>query len=246
MIVSVQGLSKSYGKRAVLKGVSFEVKEAEIIALVGPSGGGKSTVLRCIAGLEPFDEGLVRVGGAELRAGSLELQRKSLGALRKESGFVFQSWELFPHRTALENVYEAPVYVKRMPIEEAKAQARSLLERVGLRHRENALPKQMSGGEQQRCAIARALAMAPRVLLMDEPTSALDPQRVGEIASLLASLREQEALTLLIVTHEMGFAARLADRAIVLCDGEVIEEGPPSRLLSAPSDPRTRSFLGLG
>ncbi|MCS6857799.1 MAG: amino acid ABC transporter ATP-binding protein [Sandaracinaceae bacterium] len=246
MIVSVQGLSKSYGKRAVLKGVSFEVKEAEIIALVGPSGGGKSTVLRCIAGLEPFDEGLVRVGGAELRAGSLELQRKSLGALRKESGFVFQSWELFPHRTALENVYEAPVYVKRMPIEEAKAQARSLLERVGLRHRENALPKQMSGGEQQRCAIARALAMAPRVLLMDEPTSALDPQRVGEIASLLASLREREALTLLIVTHEMGFAARLADRAIVLCDGEVIEEGPPSRLLSAPSDPRTRSFLGLG
>jgi polar amino acid transport system ATP-binding protein len=158
---------------------------------------------------------------------------------------VFQQWHLFPHMTALENVYEAPVQVKGEPLEKAKAHARELLEKVGLSHREGAMPRMMSGGEQQRCAIARALAMNPKILFMDEPTSALDPQRVGDLVELLQHLRETEKLTLVMVTHEMRFAERLANRVLVLYEGDVIENGHPKDILAAPTDPRTRTFLGL-
>ncbi len=244
-VISVEALVKRYGERTVLAGISFDVSAGEVVALVGPSGGGKSTALRCMTGLEPFHDGRIRVGRAELRPGPLEAQRRQLAALRLESGLVFQAWHLFPHRTAIENVYEAPVHVKRVRLEEARDRARSLLAKVGLSHRERAYPRNMSGGEQQRCAIARALAMDPKVLFMDEPTSALDPQRVGELVELLAELRSSERLSFVIVTHEMKFAAKLADRAIVLYEGSVIEDGPPAEVLAAPSDPRTRAFLGL-
>lgn len=244
-VVSVSGLVKKYGERTVLKGVSFEIEAGRVVALVGPSGGGKSTALRCMTGLEPFHEGTIRVGAATLRPGPLASHRRELAKLRLESGLVFQTWHLFPHMSAIENVFEAPVHVKKVPLEKARNDAKLLLEKVGLAHRADAMPRNMSGGEQQRCAIARALAMEPKVLFMDEPTSALDPQRVGDLVELLDHLRETEKLTFIIVTHEMKFAERLADRALVLYEGHVIEDGPPAEVLAAPKDPRTRTFLGL-
>jgi polar amino acid transport system ATP-binding protein len=176
---------------------------------------------------------------------ALAENRAELARLRLESGLVFQTWHLFPHRTALENVYEAPVHVKRLPVELARNRAKLLLAKVGLSHREDAMPRNMSGGEQQRCAIARALAMEPKVLFMDEPTSALDPQRVGDLVELLDHLKRSEKLTFVIVTHEMKFAEKLADRTLVLFEGHVIEDGHPRDILVAPKDPRTRTFLGL-
>jgi len=244
-VIEVEGLVKKYGERTVLKGVSFALEPGEIVALVGPSGGGKSTALRCMTGLESFQGGKVRVGDAKLEPGQSHHNRVELKRLRLESGMVFQQWHLFPHMSALENVYEAPVQVKGEPLETAKAHAKVLLEKVGLSHRQNAMPRMMSGGEQQRCAIARALAMSPKILFMDEPTSALDPQRVGDLVELLQHLRETEKLTLVMVTHEMRFAERLANRVLVLYEGDVIENGNPKDILAAPTDPRTRSFLGL-
>ncbi|GAB4206101.1 MAG: L-cystine ABC transporter ATP-binding protein YecC [Sandaracinaceae bacterium] len=244
-VISVEKLVKKYGERTVLKGVSFDIPAGQVVALVGPSGGGKSTALRCMTGLEPFQEGAVRVGRAKLSPGPLAKHKHELQVLRLESGLVFQSWHLFPHMTALENVYEAPVHVKKVPLEVARNKARVLLEKVGLSHRENAMPRNMSGGEQQRCAIARALAMEPKVLFMDEPTSALDPQRVGDLVELLDHLKTTEKLTFVIVTHEMKFAEKLADRALVLYEGNVIEDGHPRKVLASPKDPRTRTFLGL-
>jgi ABC-type polar amino acid transport system ATPase subunit len=244
-VISVEKLVKKYGERTVLKGVSFDIAPGQVVALVGPSGGGKSTALRCMTGLEAFHEGAVRVGAAKLRPGALAENRAELARLRLESGLVFQTWHLFPHRTALENVYEAPVHVKRLPVELARNRAKLLLAKVGLSHREDAMPRNMSGGEQQRCAIARALAMEPKVLFMDEPTSALDPQRVGDLVELLDHLKRSEKLTFVIVTHEMKFAEKLADRTLVLFEGHVIEDGHPRDILVAPKDPRTRTFLGL-
>lgn len=244
-VISVRGLVKKYGERTVLKGVSFDIAAGQVVALVGPSGGGKSTALRCMTGLEAFHEGVIQVGRAKLTPGPLVTHKKELAQLRLESGLVFQSWNLFPHMSALENVYEAPVHVKREPLEVARNKAKVLLEKVGLSHREAAMPRNMSGGEQQRCAIARALAMEPKVLFMDEPTSALDPQRVGDLVELLEHLKTTERLTFVIVTHEMKFAEKLADRALVLFEGHVIEDGPPKEVLASPKDPRTRTFLGL-
>ncbi len=243
--VSVEKIVKRYGARTVLREISFEIAEGGVVALVGPSGGGKSTLLRCMVGLEPFDGGSVRVADAALTPGPLAAHRAELAKLHARAGMVFQQWHLFPHMTALENVCEAPIEVKGVAFAAARDKARELLEEVGLGHRLSALPRSMSGGEQQRCAIARALAMEPRVLFMDEPTSALDPRRVGELVELLARLREKARLTLVVVTHEMRFAARLADRALVLYEGGVIEDGAPAEVLERPTDPRTREFLGL-
>ena len=242
--ISVVDLEKRYGERTVIKGVSYDIGRGQVVALVGPSGGGKSTALRCMTALEPFNGGSIRVGSARLTPYDKHHDGE-LKKLRLCSGLVFQTWHLFPHMTALENVHEAPVHVKHEPVDKAHEYAKHLLAKVGLSHREGALPRMMSGGEQQRCAIARALAMRPEVLFMDEPTSALDPQRVGDLVELLQKLTEEEKLTLVVVTHEMKFAIELADRVLVLYEGKVIEDGPPKEILASPKDPRTRTFLGL-
>jgi polar amino acid transport system ATP-binding protein len=243
-MIEVKDLCKRYEGRTVLDGISAAFAPGEVVALVGPSGGGKSTFLRCLNGLEPFDGGSVRVGGDALVPGDTRAQGERLWNIRRRVGFVFQQWHLFAHRTALGNVTEAPVHVKGLGRKEATEQGRALLARVGLSHREGAYPSELSGGEQQRVAIARALAMAPEVLLLDEPTSALDPERVGELVDLLATLRA-DGLTLVTVTHEMRFARELASRMLVLHGGRIIEEGPPERVLASPHHERTRAFLGL-
>jgi polar amino acid transport system ATP-binding protein len=244
-IISVDAIVKRFGKRVVIDSISFDIAEGGVVALVGPSGGGKSTLLRCLVGLEPFEGGSVRVADAALRPGPLRANPAELRKLHLRTGMVFQTWNLFPHMTALENVIEAPVHVAGIPRAKAVERATALLDEVGLAHRASAMPRSMSGGEQQRCAIARALAMEPRVLFMDEPTSALDPRRVGDLVELLRELRTKEKLTLVIVTHEMSFATRLADRVLVLYEGKVVEDGPPREVLASPRDPRTRTFLGL-
>ncbi|UJR81688.1 amino acid ABC transporter ATP-binding protein [Sandaracinus amylolyticus] len=244
-VIEVKKIVKRYGERTVLREISFEIAAGQAVALVGPSGGGKSTMLRCMIGLEPFEGGSVRVADAHLAPGTLRKNAAALKVLHAQAGMVFQQWHLFPHRTALENVCEAPIHVRGDAPEKARARASELLAKVGLSHRESAMPRSMSGGEQQRCAIARALAMDPKVLFMDEPTSALDPQRVGDLVDLLDQLTEEAKLTLVIVTHEMRFAEKLADRALVLYEGHVIEDGAPGDVLARPTDPRTRTFLGL-
>ncbi len=242
--IAVRELVKKYGDRTVLKSVSYDIDKGQVAALVGPSGGGKSTALRCMTALETFQGGAIRVASAKLTPHDAH-HADELRRLRLVSGLVFQTWHLFPHMTALENVYEAPMQVKKEPLAQARDHARHLLEKVGLSHREGALPRMMSGGEQQRAAIARALAMRPEVLFMDEPTSALDPQRVGDLVELLQKLTEEEKLTLVVVTHEMKFAIELAHRVLVLYEGNVIEDGAPKDILASPKDPRTRTFLGL-
>ncbi|QSQ24181.1 amino acid ABC transporter ATP-binding protein [Pyxidicoccus parkwayensis] len=243
-MIEVKDLCKRYDGRTVLDGISAAFGPGEVVALVGPSGGGKSTLLRCLNGLEPFDGGSVRVGDDMLEPGDTRAQGERLWRIRRRVGFVFQQWHLFAHRTALGNVTEAPIHVKGLGPKEATEQGRALLAKVGLSHREQAYPSELSGGEQQRVAIARALAMEPEVLLLDEPTSALDPERVGELVDLLARLRT-DGLTLVAVTHEMRFARELASRMLVLHGGHIIEEGPPSQLLASPRHERTRAFLGL-
>ncbi|MBJ6761664.1 amino acid ABC transporter ATP-binding protein [Myxococcaceae bacterium JPH2] len=243
-MIDVKELRKRYDGQAVLDGVSATFARGEVVALVGPSGGGKSTFLRCLNGLESFDAGSVRVGLDTLGPGCGRSQGAVLGRIRQRVGFVFQQWHLFAHRTALGNVIEAPMFVRGLGAREATERGRALLARVGLSHRESAYPAALSGGEQQRVAIARALAMDPEVLLLDEPTSALDPERVGELVDLLAGLRA-EGLTMVAVTHEMRFARELASRVLVLHGGRVIEEGAPGEVLTRPNHARTRAFLGL-
>ncbi|NMO23567.1 amino acid ABC transporter ATP-binding protein [Pyxidicoccus fallax] len=241
-MIEVKELSKRFEGRVVLDGISAAFGPGEVVALVGPSGGGKSTLLRCLNGLESFDAGTVRVGGDVLEAGGA--RGEQVWNIRRRVGFVFQQWHLFAHRTALGNVMEAPVYVKGLGRDEARERGRALLAKVGLSHRQDAYPSELSGGEQQRVAIARALAMEPEALLLDEPTSALDPERVGELVDLLSRLRA-DGLTLVVVTHEMRFARELASRMLVLHGGRIIEEGPPARVLDSPHHERTRAFLGL-
>ncbi|NOK05359.1 MULTISPECIES: amino acid ABC transporter ATP-binding protein [Myxococcus] len=244
-MIEVEKLSKRYEGRPVLEGINAVFSPGEVTALVGPSGGGKSTLLRCLNGLESFDGGVVRVGPDTLAPGDVRAQGEKVRRIRRRVGFVFQQWHLFAHRTALGNVTEAPMHVKGVGRQEANERGRALLAKVGLSHREDAYPSELSGGEQQRVAIARALAMEPEVLLMDEPTSALDPERVGALIDLLEQLRA-DGLTLVAVTHEMRFAYELASRVLVLHGGHIIEEGPPARVLANPHHERTRAFLGLG
>lgn len=240
--IEVESLVKRFGERTVLDGLSFTIPKGQVIALVGPSGGGKSTLIRCMSGLNEIDGGRVTVDGVRLTPG--KGNASALVALRQHVGFVFQQWHLFPHMTSLENVMEAPLHVKHVPVATAKADALELLAKVGLSHRVDAYPRNLSGGEQQRCAIARALAMKPAVLFMDEPTSALDPRSIGSLVELLEHLTKERSLTLVVVTHEMSFARELAQRVLVLHEGHVIEDGPPNDVLVNPKDPRTQSLLG--
>ncbi|GAA1626496.1 amino acid ABC transporter ATP-binding protein [Leucobacter chromiireducens] len=246
-LVEITDVHKSYGAQEVLHGISLRVEPGQVITLLGPSGSGKSTLLRAINHLETIDAGSITIDGDhigyERRGGVLhELPEKQVLQRRTRVGMVFQNFNLFPHLTALENIIEAPIGLKRASRAAAIAQARTLLERVGLADRADHYPRQLSGGQQQRVAIARALALAPDVLLFDEPTSALDPELVAEVLSVIRDLAHS-GTTLIIVTHEIGFAAEIADHVVFLDAGRVVEQGPPAQVLRAPEEARTQEFL---
>ena len=237
-IVRIQALRKSFGTNEVLKGIDLEVQPGEVIAIIGKSGSGKSTLLRCINGLESFQQGTLEVDGQPLKQGDA----KAMRALRQHVGMIFQSFNLFPHLTVGRNVMLAPTLVKKTAGAEVEAAARKLLQRVGLGEKFEAWPDQLSGGQQQRVAIARALAMQPSVMLCDEITSALDPELVGEVLKVVESLAE-EGMTLLMVTHEMNFARKVADRVVFMHAGRIHEMGPPQQLFGAPQTAELRQFL---
>jgi len=241
--VTLHELRKAFGERTILDGISLKIPAGSTVAIIGPSGGGKSTLLRCLNGLTDFDAGRVEVGPHALQAGPVRgTNRAAAQRIRRLLGMIFQDFQLFPHLTAIDNVCEAPIRVLGNPAAAARADALRLLDRVGLADRADAYPRQLSGGQKQRVAIARALAMSPRGLLCDEITSALDPELKGEVLAVLEGLR-REGITLLVVTHEIGFARRAADRILVLDRGTVIEDGPPAEVLEQPRNPRTRQFL---
>ena len=241
--VGVEGLHKRFGALEVLRGVSLAARAGEVVAIIGASGSGKSTLLRCIPALETPEAGTVRVGADTLRYGDgTHPSRGDLQRARSQLGFVFQGFNLWAHRTVLENVIEAPVHVQRRPRAECVAEAEALLDKVGLAEKRLHYPAQLSGGQQQRAAIARALAMRPRALLFDEPTSALDPELVGEVLRVIRALAE-EGRTMLIVTHEMRFARDVSSHAIYLHQGVIEEEGPPSQVFADPASARTRRFM---
>ncbi len=236
-------VTKRFEDRLVLDRVSLEVLPGQTVALIGPSGGGKSTLLRCINGLNTFDAGEIRVGPYVLSAGQPPRGNGNVvRAMRRLFGMVFQDFQLFPHLTALQNVIEAPVRVLGLSYTQAMERGRGLLQRVGLGGHLDAWPRQLSGGQKQRVAIARALAMEPRGLLCDEITSALDPELKTEVLAVLEDLK-RDRLTLLVVTHEIGFARRAADRVVVLADGRIVEDGPPEQVLDCPQSARTQTFL---
>uniref|UniRef100_A4XTV2 L-cystine ABC transporter ATP-binding protein / Diaminopimelate ABC transporter ATP-binding protein n=1 Tax=Ectopseudomonas mendocina (strain ymp) TaxID=399739 RepID=A4XTV2_ECTM1 len=242
-MISVRNLRKAFNGTEVLKGIDLDVAAGEVVAIIGPSGSGKTTLLRCLNLLEQPSAGQITVGDIHIDADhSLKSQQKLIRQLRQQAGFVFQNFNLFPHRTVLENVIEGPVHVKKEPREQAVAHAQALLAKVGLSGKEDAYPKRLSGGQQQRVAIARALAMRPQVILFDEPTSALDPELVGEVLSTIRALAEEKR-TMIIVTHEMAFARDVADRAIFIDQGQIVEQGPARTLFATPQQERTRQFL---
>lgn len=235
--VSVRDVHKSFGQLEVLKGVSFDVAKGEVVCLIGPSGSGKTTVLRCINGLEPAASGSIVVNGQELVG-----RKKDLPKIRRHIGMVFQDFNLFPHRSALENVMEGPLVVLKEPKASVEERARKLLSQVGLSDKASERPGRLSGGQKQRVAIARALAMEPDLMLFDEPTSALDPELVNEVLNVMGALAAT-GMTMIIVTHEIHFAERVADRVLMFDGGVIIEEGPPSQILHNAREPRTRAFL---
>lgn len=237
--IDIARVTKRFGSRLVLDDISLTIRQGETVALLGPSGGGKSTLLRCLNGLVSFDAGEIRVGSHTLGP---QQARQNFQPVRRLFGMVFQDFQLFPHLTVLDNVTEAPIRVLGAGRENAEAQARNLLNRVGLGQHLHAWPGQLSGGQKQRVAIARALAMNPRGLLCDEITSALDPELKNEVLAVLEDLK-RDGLTLILVTHEIGFARRAADRVVVLCDGKILEEGPPCEVLENPRTERMRQFL---
>ena len=244
--VSAQGVTKAFGDNQVLRGIDFEVPAGTTTALLGPSGSGKTTVLRTLNALEIPDAGTVRVGEVTVDFDHLPSGRKAARAqtdrLRAQSGMVFQSHHLFPHKTVLENVIEGPVQVQKVPLDEAVSDARRLLEQVGLGEKADQHPFQLSGGQQQRVGIARALALKPRVVLFDEPTSALDPELVGEVLEVIKDLAE-EGWTTVIVTHEIQFARQVADQVLFLDGGVVVERGTPAEVIDHPREERTQRFL---
>ncbi|HUE17553.1 MAG TPA: amino acid ABC transporter ATP-binding protein [Planctomycetaceae bacterium] len=241
-MLTITNLVKRWGRCDVLKGVGLRVERGTVGVLIGPSGVGKSTVLRCVNGLESFQDGEVAVGSAHLTAGLPHGRQEQLQQLRRCVGTVFQQFNLFPHLSALENVIEAPIHVLGKPREVAVSEARSLLDRVGLGDRLGAMPHQLSGGQQQRVAVARALAMQPDVLLFDEPTSSLDPKMTAEVLSVISDLAKS-GQTMLVVTHAMAFARRVATQVHVLCDGVIVESGEPAQVFDAPCHPATRELL---
>jgi polar amino acid transport system ATP-binding protein len=247
-LIQVRGLYKSFGKLEVLRGISFEVKRGEVMAIIGPSGSGKSTLLRCLNFLEEYQAGEVLfdntlVGYRRDTAGRRKLDsERNVRRIRARLGMVFQSFNLFPHKTVLENVIEGPVVVKGQARAEAEAEARTLIARVGLTDKLDTYPTKLSGGQQQRAAIARALAMQPAAMLFDEPTSSLDPELVGEVLEVMQSLAA-DGMTMVVVTHEMGFARRVADRVMMMDAGEIVELAPPEQIFSRPESSRTAEFL---
>ncbi|WP_411381592.1 L-cystine ABC transporter ATP-binding protein TcyN [Pseudomonas sp. MPB26] len=242
-MIVVEKLTKQFKDQVVLNGIDLEVKAGEVIAIIGPSGSGKTTFLRCLNFLEQPTSGRIKVGDIEIDTSKPANQQQNLvRRLRQHVGFVFQSFNLFPHRTALENVIEGPTVVKKMPHDAAVALGRKLLARVGLEGKEDAYPRRLSGGQQQRVAIARALAMEPEVILFDEPTSALDPELVGEVLATIRSLAEENR-TMVIVTHEMSFARDVANRVIFFDKGVIVEQGEAKALFANPKEERTRQFL---
>ncbi|NVZ34633.1 L-cystine ABC transporter ATP-binding protein YecC [Pseudomonas sp. A4002] len=242
-MIVVEKLTKQFKGQVVLNGIDLEVKEGEVVAIIGPSGSGKTTLLRCLNFLEEPTSGRIKVGDIEIDSSRpLNQQQSLVRRLRQHVGFVFQNFNLFPHRTALENVIEGPIVVKKMPRTAADALGRKLLARVGLAGKEDAYPRRLSGGQQQRVAIARALAMEPEVILFDEPTSALDPELVGEVLATIRSLAEENR-TMVIVTHEMSFARDVANRVIFFDKGVIVEQGEAKTLFANPKEERTRQFL---
>ncbi|UPA27926.1 amino acid ABC transporter ATP-binding protein (plasmid) [Shinella oryzae] len=237
-MITITGLQKYYGAFHALKNINLEVAKGERIVICGPSGSGKSTMIRCVNRIEEFEAGSIVVDGI-----SLGESLKNVNAVRAEVGMVFQQFNLFPHLTVLENCMLAPIRVRKVPRKDAEAIAMTYLERVRIPDQANKYPAQLSGGQQQRVAIARALCMTPKVMLFDEPTSALDPEMVKEVLDTMVSLA-QEGMTMLCVTHEMGFARSVADQLIFMDGGEIIEKAPPEEFFSAPKSERTRNFLG--
>jgi polar amino acid transport system ATP-binding protein len=238
---------KSFGRLAVLKGVNLTVPRGELVVLIGPSGSGKTTFLRCINHLEKIQRGRIIVNGhligyREENGQLVEDRERNIARQRQEIGMVFQRFNLFPHLTALENITEAPIRVRGMPRDEATEMGRALLTRVGLAQKERVYPGQLSGGQQQRVAIARALAMKPALMLFDEPTSALDPEMIGEVLEVMRELG-REGMTMIVVTHEMGFAREVANRMVMMDEGVVVEEAPPDAFFDSPREERTKAFL---
>ncbi|MFE2746297.1 amino acid ABC transporter ATP-binding protein [Streptomyces scopuliridis] len=247
MVVDVRGLHKNFGLIEVLKGVDLQVRAGEVTVVLGPSGSGKSTLLRCINHLEKVNQGTVTIDGELIgyrRVGDRlhELREHEVLRQRTHIGFVFQNFNLFPHLTVLDNLVEAPVSALGVPRTQARERAERLLQRVGLRDKADAYPRHLSGGQQQRIAIARALALEPKVLLFDEPTSALDPELVGEVLDVIKDLA-RSGTTMIVVTHEIGFAREVADTVVFMDDGRVVEQGAPADVLDSPEQERTRAFL---
>jgi polar amino acid transport system ATP-binding protein len=247
LVVHAQDVEKYFGHLHVLKGISLDIRRREVVCIIGPSGSGKTTFIRCINHLEKIDGGRIEVNGHLIgyreRNGKLvEDSEKSIARQRTEIGMVFQRFNLFPHMTALENVIEAPIRVRGIPEQRAIASAESLLDRVGLADKRDTYPGKLSGGQQQRVAIARALAMNPALMLFDEATSALDPETIGEVLEVMKELA-REGMTMIVVTHEMGFAREVGDRVVMMDDGVVIEEGTPEHFFVEPTEERTKQFL---
>ncbi|KKO84145.1 amino acid ABC transporter ATP-binding protein [Corynebacterium otitidis] len=247
LMIDAQQLGKSFGQLEVLRGIDLKVPRGSVTCLIGPSGSGKSTLLRCVNHLETVTAGRLYVDGELIgyreKDGVLyEISEKESARQRSGVGMVFQQFNLFPHRTVLQNVTEAPIHVKGVKPADAEATARRLLDEVGLGHKAEAYPSQLSGGQQQRVAIARAVAMEPKLMLFDEPTSALDPELVGEVLRVMKDLAKQ-GMTMLVVTHEMGFAREVADQIVFMADGVIVESGPPEQVIDNPRHERTRSFL---
>lgn len=236
-MIEVRDIHKSYGPVEVIRGISFDVEPGEVVCIIGPSGSGKSTILRCLNGLETYQKGEIRIDGQRV-----DPEDKSIKAIRQRVSMVFQRFNLFPHRTAIENVMEGPIYVKGMSRAEAREMAAGYLKKVGLEDKMESYPGNLSGGQQQRVAIARALAMQPEAILFDEPTSALDPELVGDVLSVMRQVAE-EGMTMVVVTHEMGFAREVADRVLFLEGGVIVEQGSAEEVLRNPQEPRTQSFL---
>ncbi|MEC1524960.1 amino acid ABC transporter ATP-binding protein [Neobacillus niacini] len=236
-MIELKKVVKSFGGLTVLKGVDLTVSEKEVVVLIGASGSGKSTLLRCINFLEILDQGEVQINGEQINPAKTDLNK-----IREEVGMVFQHFNLFPHNTVLENIIEAPVYVKKMKSDEAKEYANILLEKVGLRDKADNYPDSLSGGQKQRVAIARALAMEPKIMLFDEPTSALDPELVGEVLQVMKQLAN-DGMTMVVVTHEMGFAREVADRVAFMHDGQILEQEHPKNFFDNPQNDRTKQFL---
>jgi ABC-type polar amino acid transport system ATPase subunit len=237
-MITCRNIVKTFGELEVLKGVDLDVSPGEVVVIIGPSGSGKSTFLRCINQLEPINSGTITINGK-----TVEKKESALNILRQEIGMVFQQFNLFPHMTVMGNVVEAPVLLKKMTKAEAKKKGMQLLKKVGLEAKADEYPNRLSGGQKQRVAIARALAMEPTVMLFDEPTSALDPELVGEVLAVMKQLAK-EGMTMVVVTHEMGFAKEVADRVIFMDGGYIIEQGTPKDLFGQPKHERTKEFLG--